>query len=79
MTQLVAEPSASFVLLRVPEGERVRAALRARGWAVRRGDTFPGLDADHLRVAVRDPQTSRAFAADLADILEAARLPEEIS
>jgi histidinol-phosphate/aromatic aminotransferase/cobyric acid decarboxylase-like protein len=77
--ELVAEPRASFVLLRVPDGERVRAALRARGWAVRRGDTFPGLDADHLRVAVRDPETSRAFAADLADILDAARLPEEIS
>jgi histidinol-phosphate aminotransferase len=47
----------------------VRAELRARGWAVRRGDTFPGLDAGHLRVAVRDPQTSRAFAGDLAEIL----------
>jgi histidinol-phosphate aminotransferase len=46
---------------------------------VRRGDTFPGLDADHFRVAVRDPATSLAFAADLAGILDAARLPEEIS
>jgi histidinol-phosphate aminotransferase len=57
----------------------VRAALRDRGWAVRRGDTFPGLDADHLRVAVRDPATSLAFAGDLAGILDAVRLPEEIS
>jgi histidinol-phosphate/aromatic aminotransferase/cobyric acid decarboxylase-like protein len=77
--EVVGEPRASFVLLRVPDGERVRAALRARGWAVRRGDTFPGLDADHLRVAVRDPATSLAFAGDLAGILDAARLPEEIS
>jgi histidinol-phosphate aminotransferase len=86
--EVVAAPRASFVLLRVPGGERVRAALRARGWAVRRGDTFPGLDADHLRVAVRDPATSRAFAADLADILDTTsrtapapriRQPEEIS
>ncbi|PRY48259.1 L-threonine O-3-phosphate decarboxylase [Geodermatophilus tzadiensis] len=68
---VVGEPRSSFVLLRVPGGARVRAALRQRGWAVRRGDTFPGLDADHLRVAVRDPGTSRAFAADLAAILEA--------
>ncbi|RBY84277.1 Rv2231c family pyridoxal phosphate-dependent protein CobC [Blastococcus sp. TF02A-26] len=69
--QVRGEPRSSFVLLRVPGGERVRAELRARGWAVRRGDTFPGLDGDHLRVAVRDPATSRAFAADLAAILDA--------
>ncbi|SFP16718.1 histidinol-phosphate aminotransferase [Geodermatophilus dictyosporus] len=68
---VVGEPRSSFVLLRVPGGERVRAALRRRGWAVRRGDTFPGLSPDHLRVAVRDPATSRAFAADLAAILGA--------
>jgi histidinol-phosphate aminotransferase len=67
--EVVGEPRSSFVLLRVPDGARVRAELRARGWAVRRGDTFPGLDADHLRVAVRDPGTSRAFATDLAAIL----------
>jgi histidinol-phosphate aminotransferase len=56
---------------------------------VRRGDTFPGLSPDHLRVAVRDPGTSVAFAADLAAILDPAlpvtpafrdlpRIPEEI-
>jgi histidinol-phosphate/aromatic aminotransferase/cobyric acid decarboxylase-like protein len=77
--EVVGEPRASFVLLRVHDGERVRAALRDQGWAVRRGDTFPGLDADHLRVAVRDPATSLAFARDLAGILDVARLPEEIS
>jgi histidinol-phosphate/aromatic aminotransferase/cobyric acid decarboxylase-like protein len=66
---VVGEPVSSFVLLRVPGGARVRAALRDRGWAVRRGDTFPGLSPDHLRVAVRDPATSRAFAADLTAIL----------
>jgi histidinol-phosphate aminotransferase len=62
-------PASSFLLLRVPDGDRVRAALRGRGWAVRRGDTFPGLSSDHLRVAVRDPETSRAFARALADVL----------
>ncbi len=67
---VVGEPRSSFVLLRVPGGARVRAALRERGWAVRRGDTFPGLSPDHLRVAVRDPATSRAFAADLTAILD---------
>jgi histidinol-phosphate aminotransferase len=63
-------PRSSFVLLRVPGGERVRQALRDQGWATRRGDTFPGLTPDHLRVAVRDEATSRAFAATLADVLD---------
>ncbi|MCF6737699.1 Rv2231c family pyridoxal phosphate-dependent protein CobC [Blastococcus sp. KM273129] len=62
-------PRSSFVLLRVPDGARVRRELRDAGWAVRRGDSFPGLGPDHLRVAVRDPATSRAFAATLAGIL----------
>ncbi|WP_448625725.1 Rv2231c family pyridoxal phosphate-dependent protein CobC [Geodermatophilus sp. URMC 64] len=75
--EVVGEPRSSFVLLRVPDGARVRAALRDAGWAVRRGDTFPGLSADHLRVAVRDPETSRAFAAALTAILDPARRPEE--
>ena len=69
---LVEPGSMTWVRRRyVPGGARVRAALRERGWAVRRGDTFSGLVAEHLRVAVRDPGTSRAFAADLAAILGA--------
>jgi histidinol-phosphate aminotransferase len=76
--EVVGDPRSSFVLLRVPDGMRVRAALREQGWAVRRGDTFPGLSGDHLRVAVRDPGTSRAFAEALAGILDPARTPEEI-
>jgi histidinol-phosphate aminotransferase len=67
--EVVGEPRSSFVLLRVPDGLRVRQELRRRGWAVRRGDTFPGLSTDHLRVAVRDPETSTAFAAALAEAL----------
>ena len=68
---VVGEPRSSFVLLAVPGAARVRERLREQGWAVRRGDTFPGLDPDHLRVAVRDPATSAAFAAALTAILEA--------
>ena len=79
---VIGEPRSSFVLLRVPDGAHTRLALRDAGWAVRRGDTFPGLSADHLRVAVRDPDTSRAFAAALAAILgtpagRPALVPEE--
>jgi histidinol-phosphate aminotransferase len=68
--EVIGRPRSSFVLIRVADGERVRTALRERGWAVRRGDTFPGLSPDHLRVAVRDAATSRAFAAALAAILD---------
>jgi histidinol-phosphate aminotransferase len=57
------------VLLRVEGGEAARLALRERGWAVRRGDTFPGLTSDHLRVAVRDPAMTDAFAAALAAVI----------
>jgi histidinol-phosphate aminotransferase len=75
--EVVGTPRSSFVLLRVPDGGRVRAALRDQGWAVRRAETFPGLSPDHLRVAVRDPGTSLAFAAALAEILSPAPGPEE--
>jgi histidinol-phosphate/aromatic aminotransferase/cobyric acid decarboxylase-like protein len=76
--EVVGTPRSSFVLLRVPGAARVRERLRERGWAVRRGDTFPGLTGDHLRVAVRDPRTSRAFASVLAEILAEIDTPEEL-
>ncbi|MEU9253186.1 Rv2231c family pyridoxal phosphate-dependent protein CobC [Streptomyces sp. NPDC048270] len=47
-----------FVLIRVTGGAQVRARLRALGFAVRRGDTFPGLDESWLRLAVRDRATT---------------------
>lgn len=62
-------PASSFVLIHVTEGERVRLALRSRGFAVRRGDTFPGLGADWLRIAVREPAVSDAFADALAVVV----------
>ncbi|MCD2188376.1 Rv2231c family pyridoxal phosphate-dependent protein CobC [Actinomycetospora soli] len=64
-----SDPASSFLLLRVPGRTDVRGALRERGWAVRRGDTFPGLDAEHVRVAVRDRSTMDAFVAALREVL----------
>ena len=69
--RLPATSASSFVLLHVPDGERVRAGLRERGFAVRRGDTFPGLGADWLRVAVRETACSDAFVAALRDCVTA--------
>jgi histidinol-phosphate aminotransferase len=62
---------APYLLLRLPpgSGERVRAAVRRAGVAVRRGDTFPGLGPDHVRVAVRPPEQVRRLVAALADAL----------
>jgi histidinol-phosphate aminotransferase len=62
-------PSSSFVLVKVADGRTVRDRLRTSGYAVRRGDTFPGLGPDWLRVAVRDRDTSTAFTAALARAL----------
>jgi histidinol-phosphate aminotransferase len=62
-----APPRAPFVLLRVggPDPAGVHGRLRAEGWAVRRADTFPGLGPGWLRVTVRTPATSEAFAPAL--------------
>ncbi|HJP74061.1 MAG TPA: Rv2231c family pyridoxal phosphate-dependent protein CobC [Pseudonocardiaceae bacterium] len=71
----IAQPAhAPFLLLRVPDGPAVRAALRDRGIAVRRADTFPGLTPDHIRVAVRSPQESAPLVTALADILASKEL-----
>ncbi|MFI0480660.1 Rv2231c family pyridoxal phosphate-dependent protein CobC [Actinomadura sp. 9N215] len=51
---VVPEARASFLCVRVPDALGIRALLRQRGYAVRRGDTFPGLGSDWLRIAVRD-------------------------
>jgi cobyrinic acid a,c-diamide synthase len=54
--------SAPFVLARLGDG--TRATLRGHGVAVRRGDTFPGLDATWARIAVRPPPlTDRLLSA----------------
>jgi histidinol-phosphate aminotransferase len=47
----------------------VRERLRAQGYAVRRGDTFPGLGPGWVRVAVRDRGTNEAFTAALAAVM----------
>ena len=61
-----APGEAPFVLVEVGPG--VHAALRDRGYAVRRGDTFPGLDGGWVRIAVRDPATSDALVHALAEV-----------
>ncbi|GHD84527.1 Rv2231c family pyridoxal phosphate-dependent protein CobC [Streptomyces naganishii] len=67
--RVVEPPEGPFVLVRVPEATAVRHRLRALGHAVRRGDTFPGLGAEWLRLAVRGPEVVTAFATALRSAL----------
>jgi histidinol-phosphate aminotransferase len=63
--QVVPDAAASFVLLGTRVAD-VRARLLGHGFAVRRGETFPGLGPDWIRVAVRDEATSDWFTEALA-------------
>jgi histidinol-phosphate aminotransferase len=62
-------PRGPFVLIRVAGATALREALRERGFAVRRGDTFPGLGPDWLRIAVRPESVTDAFVKVWQDLL----------
>lgn len=49
----VVDGCAPFVLFAVPDAALMRKRLRANGIAIRRCDTFVGLDGEYLRAAVR--------------------------
>jgi histidinol-phosphate aminotransferase len=66
--RVVAAAAASFVLLDTGVGD-VRTRLHGHGFAVRRGETFPGLRPGWIRVAVRDPETSDRFSAAVREVI----------
>jgi histidinol-phosphate/aromatic aminotransferase/cobyric acid decarboxylase-like protein len=66
--RVVPGAAASFALLETQVAD-TRARLLRQGFAVRRGETFPGLGPGWIRVAVRDAGTSDLFAAALATVL----------
>lgn len=70
---------APYLLCRVPGRPDVRDALRERGIAVRRGDTFPGLGPEHWRTAVRGPAESDQLLSALADLLAEKREERDLS
>lgn len=55
-----------FLLTRHPERPALHTELRARGIAVRRAETFPGLGPGWIRVSVRDDETT-ALLLDALD------------
>ncbi|MFI6940708.1 Rv2231c family pyridoxal phosphate-dependent protein CobC [Streptomyces sp. NPDC050418] len=65
---VAGEAAGPFVLLRLDGAMEVRARLREAGFAVRRGDTFPGLGPQWLRLAVRDRATTDLLAEALAKV-----------
>lgn len=69
---VVLPPRAPFVLfdtgLPAGPGGSLHGRLARRGFAVRRGDTLPGLGPSWLRVAVRPPEVTDAFLAALATV-----------
>jgi histidinol-phosphate/aromatic aminotransferase/cobyric acid decarboxylase-like protein len=46
-----------------------REALLARGFAVRRGGTFPGLDGSWMRVTVPSPEVAEHFVRVCHEVL----------
>ena len=74
---VVRESRSPFVLVDsrgwLPGGHasgNLRVRLRERGFAVRRGETFPGLGADWIRIAVRDEETTDTLIKTLRAIRE---------
>jgi histidinol-phosphate aminotransferase len=66
---VVREPAGPFVLVHHQHAARLRDGLRRRGFALRRGDTFPGLGPQWLRIAAREPAMTDALLAALAQEL----------
>jgi cobyrinic acid a,c-diamide synthase len=72
---VVGQPQASFVLVDTSgvrgnhERGWIRLALRDHGFAVRRGETFPGLGADWIRIAVREPEITDQLVAALGRLV----------
>ncbi|WP_206425966.1 Rv2231c family pyridoxal phosphate-dependent protein CobC [Nakamurella antarctica] len=64
---VVANPQTPFVVVDTRVAGRepgwMRLALREAGFAVRRGESFPGLGPDWIRIAVRDDAVMRSFLA----------------
>ncbi len=67
--RVVPGASASFALLDTGIAD-IRTRLHTRGFAVRRGETFPGLRPGWIRVAVRDTETSDRFSAALGEVID---------
>ena len=69
--EVVSPPRGPFVLARHDNADETRMLLRDRGFAVRRGDTFPGLGPEWLRFAARPPGVTDRLIDALRETLDA--------
>ncbi|MYW78967.1 histidinol-phosphate aminotransferase [Streptomyces sp. LaPpAH-199] len=69
--EVVEEARGPFILVRLERAAEVRERLRLLGFAARRGDTFPGLGPQWLRLAVRDRITTNRFLQALDQAVQA--------
>jgi cobyrinic acid a,c-diamide synthase len=79
---VTGQPRTPFVLVDTapltPPGKNsgfLRDGLREKGFAVRRGDTFPGLGPNWIRLAVREPAVTRRLLQAIAVIAAGRREP----
>ncbi|MCF8570850.1 Rv2231c family pyridoxal phosphate-dependent protein CobC [Gordonia sp. HY002] len=63
-----AEPRAPYVMVKIPQAWQWKHELAARGFSVRSCANFEGLDADHLRLAVRPREVSDALVDAMQDV-----------
>ncbi|MCG7321537.1 aminotransferase class I/II-fold pyridoxal phosphate-dependent enzyme [Arsenicicoccus bolidensis] len=68
--QVPVDPDGPFVLAQHPRAAALREGLQAKGIAVRRGDTFRGLDDTWLRFAARDAGPVSELAGGIRAVLE---------
>ncbi|AZG43614.1 Rv2231c family pyridoxal phosphate-dependent protein CobC [Gordonia insulae] len=68
--EVCVDPQASYVLIALPDAVGVKERLRERGFAVRSAANFVGLDSRHLRLAVREPATTRSVISAIAAVRE---------
>ena len=66
----VVDSEAPFVLVNTSSlsGDSIRQPLAERGFAVRRGETFPGLGPTWIRLAVRDSNIHAELARAISDL-----------
>lgn len=69
--RVVEEARGPFVLVQLERAAEIRERLRLLGFAARRGDTFPGLGPQWLRLAVRDRATTNRFLQALDQAVQA--------
>jgi histidinol-phosphate aminotransferase len=68
---------APFLLVRVANAAQVRSRLGEAGIAVRRGDTFPGLDDSWIRIAVAAPEHHQRIIDSFGRALSPAALQND--